>query len=155
MNTDRICSFVAGLGPVGRLPRIPGTWGSLFSVLIAPFCFLPLPVPGRAALVVLLFAAGAVVSDRAEKASKKKDPGWIVIDELVGQWITLLFVASGSWIALACGFFFFRFFDILKPFPVKRAESMLPGGWSIMLDDVLAGIYAMAALQLLSSILFL
>jgi phosphatidylglycerophosphatase A len=61
---------------------------------------------------------------------------------------------SFSWGVLAAGFVFFRIFDVLKPFPVKRAENWLPGGWSVMLDDLLAGVYAMAALQLLVSILF-
>ncbi|MFO7818039.1 MAG: phosphatidylglycerophosphatase A family protein [Thermodesulfobacteriota bacterium] len=153
MNTNKLLAQIASLGPCGRLPHAPGTWGSLFAAVIAPFCFLPLSIPLRALLLLIIFIAGAIISGRAEAANKQKDPGWIVIDELLGQWTAFLYITSWSWTVLAAGFVFFRIFDILKPFPVKRAEKWLPGGWSIMLDDLLAGIYAMAALQLLVSIL--
>jgi len=154
MNRDKICSHIAALGPFGRLPNAPGTWGSLFATAIAPFCFFPLPVFLRGLVLLIIFIGGSIVSGRAERAHGQKDPGWIVIDELLGQWTTYLFMASFSWNILAAGFVFFRIFDVLKPFPIKRAENWLPGGWSVMLDDLLAGVYAMAALQVLVSILF-
>ena len=78
---------------------------------------------------------------------KGKDPQIVVIDEVVGQWIALLLVPQ-TMIWFAVSFLLFRFFDILKPWPINQLQS-LPGGWGIMIDDVLAGIYANIIIQLI------
>ncbi len=145
-TTDRIATACATLGPVGNLPKGPGTWGSAAAVIAAPFLFLPYSPVARCAILAVLFVFGAWASGRAERVLGRKDPGCVVIDEVLGQWITYLpFSIMTSWQILA-GFAFFRLFDIAKPFPIRRAERWLPGGWGVMLDDALAGVYAAAAL---------
>ena len=96
--------------------------------------------------VALICAIGVWAANRVEADSKIVDPSFVVIDEVAGQLITL-FLIPFSWIYLLAGFLLFRAFDILKPFPARRAEE-LPGGWGIMLDDIFAGIYANLFLQL-------
>ena len=91
---------------------------------------------------------GVWSAGKAEKAFGRVDPGEVVIDEIVGQIITFLATPKVSWIWLLAGFFLFRAFDIVKPFPARRAER-LPGGWGIMLDDVIAGLYALIVLVVL------
>lgn len=83
----------------------------------------------------------------AVKRLKVKDPSWIVWDEFVGLWITLFLMPQG-WHYLLLGFLLFRFFDILKPWPVNYFDRYLDGGLGIMMDDVAAGVYAFTALQL-------
>ena len=78
-----------------------------------------------------------------------KDPGAIVWDEFVGMWITLIFVPEG-WYFLILGFLLFRLFDIVKPWPVNYLDRQISGGLGIMVDDVAAGLYAFASLQLLA-----
>ena len=85
-------------------------------------------------------------SGRAEKISGITDPSFVVIDEVAGQLITL-FLLPFSWKILIAGFILFRVFDVIKPFPARRAEK-LHGGWGIMMDDVLAGLYGNILLQL-------
>ncbi len=100
-----------------------------------------------AAVVVAAF--GVWASDRVAKYSHRKDPQFIVIDEVSGQQLTYLlgFAVGGNWKYLLLGFILFRVFDIWKPFPARQAES-LPGGWGIMADDWIAGIYAAIGLWL-------
>ena len=143
---DRLLMFIATGAGSGYLPKAPGTWGSLVAAILAPFLFLPLPMWGRVTVLLLLFPLGSWCAGRAEKSMCCKDPSCVVIDELWGQWITLLplLVSDTLWIIPA--FVFFRLFDITKPWPVRASERWLPGGWGIMIDDGLAGIYAMMAL---------
>jgi phosphatidylglycerophosphatase A len=136
---------------IGRLPGGPGTWGSLAAVLIwfALARFIP---PESQWLVLAVMAAAAVAlgipaATRVARASGTKDPQFVVIDEVAGQWITLLFVPV-TWKTLAVGFILFRGFDIVKPPPVRQLEK-LPEGTGIVVDDVGAGIYALAVMQLL------
>jgi phosphatidylglycerophosphatase A len=136
---------------IGRLPGGPGTWGSLAAVLI--WFALARFIPAASQWVVLAaMAAGAVAlgtpaSTRVARAFGTKDPQFVVIDEVAGQWITLLFVPV-TWKTLAIGFILFRGFDIVKPPPVRQLER-LPEGTGIVVDDVGAGIYALALMQLL------
>ena len=124
----------------GLLPKAPGTWGSLAALpcgallawLGGPWLLLV------AALLVL--GLGIWASERASAAMGKHDPGAVVIDEVVGQWLALLPVAE-TYLFYLPAFVAFRAFDI-KPWPVSWADQKLPGGWGIMLDDVIAGIYA-------------
>jgi phosphatidylglycerophosphatase A len=138
----------ATLGAAGRMPKAPGTWGSLVAAIIAPFLFLPLPIWGRVVVLLLLFPLGSWCAGRAEKSMCCKDPSCVVVDELWGQWITLLPLAVSDTLWIIPAFAFFRLFDITKPWPVRASERWLPGGWGIMIDDGLAGLYAMMALLL-------
>jgi phosphatidylglycerophosphatase A len=137
---------LATLGAAGRMPKAPGTWGSLVAAILAPFLFLPLPIWGRIVVLVLLFPFGSWCADKAEKSLCCKDPSCVVVDELWGQWITLLPLATSDTLWIIPAFVFFRLFDITKPWPVRASERWLPGGWGIMIDDGLAGVYAMMAL---------
>ncbi|MBU1001202.1 MAG: phosphatidylglycerophosphatase A [Proteobacteria bacterium] len=144
--SDRLATAFATLGPVGHLPKGPGTWGSAAAVIAAPFLFMPFSLMTRSLILAALFVVGSLAATRAETVLGKKDPGCVVIDEVLGQWLTFLpFSILPTWQVLA-GFFFFRLFDITKPFPIRRSENWLPAGWGVMLDDVLAGLYAAAAL---------
>lgn len=93
----------------------------------------------------LLFALGTWSAGRAEKYFGRVDPGPVVIDEVVGQIVTLLARPHANWKWLLGGFVVFRIFDIIKPFPAGRAEG-LPGGLGIMADDVVAGLYGLLTL---------
>jgi phosphatidylglycerophosphatase A len=135
---------------VGYVPVAPGTFGSVLAVLLywlLPYSESPFMVP----VIVLLFFAGVWASGRMEISSGIKDDQSIVIDEIVGQLITLTALEKSlKWLAI--GLIIFRLFDILKPFPVKQAEK-LPRGWGVMMDDVAAGLYGlitMAVIRFLS-----
>ena len=136
---------------IGRLRPGPGTWGSLAAVLIwlglSRFIQPTWQTLALAGLAVVAVAIGIPAATAAAQASGVKDPQFVVIDEVAGQWITLLF-APVSWKTLLTGFILFRGFDIVKPPPVRQLEK-LPGGTGIVLDDVSAGVYALAVMQLL------
>jgi len=102
----------------------------------------------------VLLAAGALVSQRAARLLDAADPGCVVVDELVGQWVAFLPFHQPPWDAAApwelFGLFaLFRFFDIVKPWPIRRIEAMLPGGLGVMADDVAAGLCAAGAFALI------
>ncbi len=140
---------IATLGPIGFLPKAPGTWGSAAALITAPFLFFPLPIPIRVIVLGLLFYFGAIVCSAAETELDEKDPGCVVIDEVLGQWVVFLpFAGIVGWHAIA-GFILFRLFDIYKPWPVKASEKWLKGGYGVMIDDLFAGIYAMLGLWVL------
>jgi phosphatidylglycerophosphatase A len=140
--------FLATGGYVGYLPGAPGTYGTLVAI---PFCYLLSRLsPVQAILLLCLFTGGAVwVSSAAEKLFDKKDSGLIVIDEIAGFLVTLLLI-PWSMKNMVLGFFIFRFMDIAKPFPIRRLESNLPGGWGVVSDDILAGVYANFALRVIA-----
>lgn len=149
MNSkEKIFSSLATLGFVGHLPKAPGTWGSLVAVFLAPWLFIPFSLTLKLIILSVLFIIGSWACTAAEKHFGRKDPGQAIIDEVLGQWTTFLFISSVSIFVLALGFFLFRLFDISKPFPIRQSETWLPGGYSVMLDDLVAGIYALAALTL-------
>jgi phosphatidylglycerophosphatase A len=136
---------------IGRLPGGPGTWGSLAAVLLW-FALARFISPTSQSFMLAVLAAAAVAlgipaATRIARASGTKDPQFVVIDEVAGQWITLLFVPV-TWKTLAVGFILFRGFDIVKPPPVRQLER-LPEGTGIVVDDVGAGLYALAVMQLL------
>ena len=130
----------------GYIPIASGTFGTLVAI---PFCYLLSRLsPVHGILFLGLFIGFAVwMSGKAEKVFKKKDSGLIVIDEMAGLLVTL-FLIPWSVKSVVIGFFLFRLFDIVKPFPIRRLETKLPGGWGVVGDDVLAGIYANAVLRL-------
>ncbi|HEV2350071.1 MAG TPA: phosphatidylglycerophosphatase A [Terriglobia bacterium] len=144
--------WIATSGGVGFFPFAPGTAGSAVGLgLVMAIAALPLArIWQQAAIAALALALGALgvwAATQAEKYFAKTDPGQVVIDEVVGQMITLLFCPAATWKWLLAGFVLFRFFDVVKPFPARRLERA-PGGWGIMLDDVAAGIYGALALAL-------
>ncbi len=143
----RLDYFLAfGLGS-GLAPRAPGTAGSALGLLLfIPALYAPLPV--QLGIIFLGFILGVWISDRVAVHMEVKDPGGIVWDEFVGMWITLLWLPSLIWLIPA--FLLFRLFDIWKPWPVRVADEKLAGGFGIMLDDVIAGLYALAAVQILN-----
>ena len=122
------------------------TCGTL--VAIPPYLLLvQLPPVWYLAAIVITFAIGVFLCDYTSKALNVHDHPGIVWDELVGFWVTMVAVPVG-WPWILAGFVLFRVFDILKPWPVKIADQKLKGGFGIMLDDVLAGVYALACLHL-------
>ena len=150
MDSSRLVLFFCRLGPAGRSPWAPGTCGTFEALVLAPFLFLPLGLAGRLFLLAVLFVAGSLAATRAEELLQRKDPGEVVIDELVGAWIAILPFAF-SWTLMLCAFVLFRFFDILKPWPVKASENWLPAGWGVLVDDVVGGVMAMICLCLLKA----
>jgi phosphatidylglycerophosphatase A len=132
--------------PAGLCPRGPGTCGALVATLLAPWAFMPLPWWGRVLALAGLFVLGAWAAGRAEVLLGRKDPGQVVVDEVLGQWLTFLPFAALTPLGYLTGLALFRAFDIIKPFPVRRSETWLPGGWGVMLDDAVAGALSMAAL---------
>jgi phosphatidylglycerophosphatase A len=130
---------------VGYAPVAPGTWGSLAAL---PFAWGIAALAGAWALApaaALLFLAGWAASNRVVAAGQDSDPQIIVVDEVVGQWLTLA-VVPPSLGAYAGGFLLFRAADILKPWPASWADRKVGGGLGVMLDDVLAALYAAALL---------
>jgi phosphatidylglycerophosphatase A len=134
-----------GLGS-GCAPKAPGTFGTLAAI---PFWWLFLQdVPLIPYLCVLIagFAFGVYLCEQTSKDLGVHDHGGIVWDEWIGLWITYLALPSGiEWIII--GFALFRFFDILKPWPIKWLDEKVHGGFGIMIDDVLAGIFALVCVQ--------
>ena len=146
----KLAVAIATLGPVGHFPKAPGTWGSLAALVAAPWLFLDLALGWRIFLLTVLFFVGVWACNNGERACGEKDPSCVVVDELFGMWLTLLFFPGLPLWYLLVGFAAFRFFDILKPWPIKWAEHAFPGGAGIMLDDAAAGIYALGVLHLIA-----
>jgi phosphatidylglycerophosphatase A len=124
----------------------PGTMGTLAAI---PFAVLlkNLPVAGFWILLCFLFVVGVFLCDVSSKRLGQHDPGGIVWDEMVAYWLTVAFIPfSWPWWVLA--FVLFRFFDIVKPWPIRRVERRFGGGLGIMLDDIVAALYAMLFLYL-------
>ena len=149
--------WIATVAGAGYFPVAPGTIGSAVGVgVVAAFDAIPLGHGWHTALLGLaaglIFFVGVWTAGLSEKVLGRTDPGHVVIDEVAGQMVTFLLSPHASWKFLLAGFAFFRLFDITKPFPARRAER-LPGGWGIMVDDLIAGAYAMGALALLSYII--
>lgn len=139
-----LAKLLATLGPVGYFPIAPATAGS--AVVTAAAWFLPvLPLPWSLALLALVTGIAIVCAGIAEE-TLGHDAHPIVIDELVGQWIALLFVPR-SLVAYGAAFLLFRLFDIWKPLGAREAQA-LPGGWGVVTDDVIAGATACVAFRL-------
>ena len=143
---DKIILIFCRLGPAGLAPWAPGTWGSALACLLAPFLFLPLSFGWRLFVLALIFVAGSLAATRAERLLGRKDPGEVVIDELLGVWLTLLPFEKPGLLLIVMAFALFRFFDIRKPWPVRASENWLPDGFGVMLDDVLAALWALLCL---------
>lgn len=172
---DHLALAIATCG-VGYLPLAPGTWGSilgvgiylLWQILRSRFFsangadeWIPLGIDSlwtafTLVLVCCITMAGVWAATRVEKLSGRKDPHIVVIDEVAGQLIALLFIppyVSSDWRLLIAGFVLFRAFDIWKPYPIRRLET-LESGFGVMADDVLAGVYTATVLLVLTSTLY-
>lgn len=147
----RVCYVIATGFGVGRAPVAPGTFGTLLGIPIYIFVY-PLPIGFYIAITAALFLIGIAVCECAERHMGRHDSPAIVWDEIVGYLITMAF-APPEWVWIVVGFVLFRLFDIWKPFPIRRIDRTLPGGFGTMLDDALAGIYASVVLQLLVALL--
>jgi len=168
---DYLALGIATCG-VGYLPLAPGTWGSLVGIGVyvvvrglsmklfffeaAHHNFNLLQVYyGVIALELIVVSTitlvGTWAASRTEKLSGRKDPGKVVVDEVAGQFIALIpvpFILDSAWWPAIVAFILFRFFDIVKPYPARKLES-LPGGLGIMADDVVAGVYAALGVMLI------
>lgn len=137
--------YIATLGFIGYLPLAPGTFGSLvaffFFILLKPNHYIHILI------LFLLIPIGIVSSHHAERLFNSKDSRHIVIDEFCGYLVSVVFFPFSYTVAIAA-FFLFRFFDILKPFPINKIESALSGGKGIVADDIVAGLYTNIILHL-------
>ena len=129
----------------GNMPRAPGTFGTLPGLLLC--CFLArLPLAASILIVLALICLAVWVAGEAEQMLGRKDPGCIVIDEIVGMAVALLAIPFTPLTALA-GFVLFRLFDILKPPPIRMVDEKVHGGIGIVMDDVIAGVFANLVLR--------
>jgi phosphatidylglycerophosphatase A len=138
-RVDAVAALVAtGLG-AGYAPVAPGTAGSLVGLAL----YWPLSHLGagaQLAALAVLFTVGVLSSTRLARNVGRKDPGLVVVDEIAGMWTSLIFVPFNPLTALLA-FLAFRAMDVTKPWPARQLEA-LPGGWGIMCDDMMAGVYA-------------
>ena len=144
---DLIATFFG----VGRLRPGPGTWASAVTTLLfaglASIVSPTLRTPAAIALAIAAVAVGIPAATQVARASGKKDPQIVVIDEVAGQMVALI-AAPFAWKSFVAGFILFRVFDIVKPPPVRQLEA-LPEGAGIVLDDIAAGLYAFLCVHLL------
>ena len=137
------CGFGSGLAPVAQ-----GTFGSLAAIL--PWLLLrQLSWPFNVLIIVIGFAVGVWACDVAGRALGVDDHRSLVWDEFVGQWIALLPALLAPWWAVMAGFVLFRLFDVWKPWPIRWLDRHLKGGLGVMVDDVVAGLFAAILLWLI------
>jgi phosphatidylglycerophosphatase A len=144
---ERLAYFIATAGFVGRFPVAPGTAGSVAGLGVYGLIRLFGSVEVEAAALVMTLIVGVWSASVAERLLGGKDPGPVVIDEVLGILITLAFLdvnVLGGFV----GFLLFRLFDVIKPYPAARLER-LPGGWGVMMDDAFAALYSHATMRLL------
>jgi phosphatidylglycerophosphatase A len=146
LNGKIITLVATGFGS-GYAPLIPGTAGTLVGIPLV-LIFSAMPWPLWLLTIVALTCLAWFAADEAEKGFGRKDDRRIVIDEIAGLQWSLFLIAPSAW-HLLLGFVLFRFFDVVKPYPARLFQDRLPGGVGIVADDVAAGIYANAALQIL------
>jgi len=138
--------IVTGFG-LGYSPVAPGTLGAIAALIPAILIlnYVSFPYIVLACLIGIVAVLGIIGSNKLQSIWGK-DPPRIVVDEMVGMWIGLLWVGSG-WLNLLTAFILFRFFDIVKPLGIRKAEQ-LPGGMGVLADDILAGIYTNLIMQI-------
>jgi len=131
---------------IGKIPIMPGTFGTLLGIP-AYLLLVELPVWQYVVVVLFLFVVGIVICDKTSSDMATHDNPGIVFDEIVGLLVTYVAMPDGGpWIIV--GFVLFRLFDIWKPYPISWLDKNVGGGFGIMVDDVLAGIFAAICLQL-------
>jgi phosphatidylglycerophosphatase A len=134
-----VCIAAMGFG-AGALPKAPGTWGTLVALPLY-LLLVRLPFFEYILLLAVLFAVGIWICDKAGRVLGVDDHGAIVWDEMVGFWVTMSLVPPG-WVWILAGFVLFRLFDIWKPWPIFWLDRRVGGGFGVMVDDLIAGIYA-------------
>ena len=144
-----LVAFGFGLGVV---PRAPGTAGSLLG-LVAAWWLVELPLVARLGVVAGVIALGIFVCGESARRLKRHDDQRIVFDEIAGVLLTAAIVAEKTLATLALVFAFFRFFDIVKPWPIRDVDHRLGGGLGIMLDDLIAALYAAACVATIRALL--
>lgn len=142
----RLAVFVATVGYCGYFPFAPGTAGSAAGLVFYLLVWWTGSSIVEVGLIAALFAVGVWAGTTAERYFGGVDPGPIVLDEVVGMLITLAFIPVG-WSGALAGFFLFRIYDIIKPYPAGRLEA-LHGGLGVMADDAMAAVYANLSLRL-------
>jgi len=142
--------LATGLGS-GYSPIAPGTAGSVVGLAVV-WAMSGISPLAYTATCIALFIAGTAVSGIAEKIYGKKDCGKITVDEVLGMMLSLMFLPATHFNLIA-GFFLFRFFDIVKPFPARRIDMRVGGGLGVMLDDVFAAVYANLCLRALAVVI--
>lgn len=143
--TRRTAVLVSSGLHIGYLPKAPGTWASAAAL---PFAWaIHAAAGGRwlAGAALLAFLAGWWAASRIVRSDHVSDPGWIVMDEIAAQWLVCATASLSVW-SYAMAFCLFRIFDIAKPWPVSWADRNIKGGFGVMFDDLLAALYAIAAL---------
>jgi phosphatidylglycerophosphatase A len=141
----RLAVFIATAGYSGYFPIAPGTAGSAAGLLVYLLVWWTGSPVVEVAAIALIFAAGTWAATHAERYFGGIDPGPVVIDEVLGMLVTLALIPAG-WVAALTGFVLFRILDVIKPFPANRLETF-HGGFGIMADDAMAGVYANLALR--------
>ncbi|MCK5543349.1 MAG: phosphatidylglycerophosphatase A [Desulfobacterales bacterium] len=143
---NKVIIFVATGGGLGKIPFAPGTFGTFAGILFV-FILKIINPAYETFCVVTLIVFAIWIADEAEKILKQKDPGCIVIDEIAGYVVTMVSIPLSIYTIIA-GFILFRFFDIIKPFPVKYFEKKFKGGPGIVLDDLVAGLLSAFVLKI-------
>lgn len=143
----RLAVFLATVAYCGYFPIAPGTAGSAAGLVVYLLVWWTQSPILEAGLIALTFAVGTWAATHAERFFGGIDPGPVVIDEVLGMLITLAFIPVG-WSAALAGFVIFRVYDVIKPYPANRLETF-HGGFGIMADDAMAGVYANLTLRLL------
>ncbi|MBU0675689.1 MAG: phosphatidylglycerophosphatase A [Proteobacteria bacterium] len=142
---DRLIMAIATGFGLGYLPKAPGTWGTLLGLPIY-LALARLSLPDYLIALAIIIVVAVLTAGSAEKILDRADPGAVVIDEVAGLLVTLI-GAPVNPIVLALGFIYFRIFDITKPFPANFFDKNFHGGLGIVLDDLMAGLYALILLQ--------
>ena len=145
---NRLATVIATALGAGYSPIAPGTCGTIMAVPLA-YVLAGRPLWQYTAIVTALTGVAIWAADRADHVWGTHDSQRIVIDEVAGYLVTVALVDRATWPALACGFVAFRFFDIVKPPPVRWLDEHLPGGWGVVLDDIGAGMQGLIAMVLL------
>ncbi len=144
---EKLIVFMGTGAFAGYFPVMPGTAGTVAGVFVyLAIAHLTLPVYLFLTLLFILFSVW--ISGRTEKIFEKKDPPEVVIDEIAGYLVTMMSFPA-EWKYVFVGFFLFRILDIVKPYPANRINNSMGGGWGIVLDDIVAGVYANIGLQIL------
>jgi phosphatidylglycerophosphatase A len=141
----RLAVLIATAGGAGWTPIAPGTVASALTAVL--LWIVPFSRSGLLVFLVVVTIAGTWAAHEAERAIGAKDPGAIVIDEVAGMTLSVLMLPLTASVIFTA-FLFFRLFDVVKPFPANVAQR-LPGGLGVMVDDLIAGIYAWAAVNVL------
>jgi phosphatidylglycerophosphatase A len=141
----RSAELVATVFGVGFCPKAPGTAGTALAMLL--FWMIRPNLTYHLLFLVIILVLGVFASQYTDKTWGTKDSNRIVVDEVAGYAVAILFLPM-TWYFLLAAFFLFRVFDIVKPFPIAWVEQILPGGLGVMMDDIAAGIYTNLCLQL-------